>query len=107
MTAYALGPAPGTPFPAADTTPFQRKSGPALPAGRVHAVHRRYSLLSSARLRLFLLVGCFILAASVALLIIGCSDAMVFERRTSWHIEPQSRWRWPWFGADSRQDYES
>lgn len=71
MTAYALGPAPGTPFPAADTTPFQRKSGPALPAGRVHAVHRRYSLLSSARLRLFLLVGCFILAASVALLRIG------------------------------------
>ncbi|MEM7780178.1 MAG: penicillin-binding protein 2 [Pseudomonadota bacterium] len=34
-------------------------------------MHRRYSLLSAARLRLFLLVACFVLAASVGVLRIG------------------------------------
>lgn len=44
---------------------------PAIPAGRVQAVHMRYHLLTTARLRLFLLVGCFVLVAMIAVLRIG------------------------------------
>lgn len=67
------GKAAPTSLPASNNTKasFQRRTRPALPVGRVHAVHRRYSLLSAARLRLFLLVACFVLAASVGVLRIG------------------------------------
>ena len=71
MNAFALGSGSAPSLPLDDPAAFKRKASPALPLGRVHAVHRRYSLLTSARLRLFLLVGCFALAALVGLLRIG------------------------------------
>lgn len=75
MTAYALGGGldpTGTLF---DNPAPHRKDGgegrPAIPAGRVQAVHMRYSMLTTARLRLFLLVGCFVLVALIGVLRIG------------------------------------
>lgn len=74
MTAFALG-GPDTtasffesPAPARVGANADR---PPIPAGRVQAVHMRYHLLTTARLRLFLLVGCFVLVAMIAALRIG------------------------------------
>lgn len=50
---------------------LKRSSRPAIPAGRVAAVHMRYSLLIAARLRLLIIVGIFVLVAAVAILRIG------------------------------------
>ena len=71
MNAFALGSGSAPSLPLDDPAAFKRKASPALPMGRVHAVHRRNSLMPSARRRLFLLVGCFALAALVGLLRIG------------------------------------
>ncbi|MEM1053125.1 MAG: penicillin-binding protein 2 [Pseudomonadota bacterium] len=42
-----------------------------IPAGRVQSAHRRSNFLVTARSRLFLLMGCFVLVAIIALLRIG------------------------------------
>ncbi|MEO1221429.1 MAG: penicillin-binding protein 2, partial [Pseudomonadota bacterium] len=43
----------------------------AMPAGRVQAAHRRSHFLVTARSRLLLLMGCFVLVAAIALLRVG------------------------------------
>ncbi len=48
-----------------------RDAEPAIPAGRTHAVRMRHSLLVTARLRLFLLVGCLLFVAAIAFVRIG------------------------------------
>jgi len=77
MNAYALdagfdplfgGSKPHNPAP---ETPQSLEPRPAIPAGRVQAVHMRYSLLVAARLRLFVIVGAFALIAAIALVRIG------------------------------------
>ena len=51
--------------------PAERQGQAALPAGRVKTVAMRQNLLVTARLRLFVIIGLFALAAAVALLRIG------------------------------------
>lgn len=70
MNAFALSGL--EPFNAAiDASAPRREARPALPAGRVQAVHMRYSMLTTARLRLFLLVACFVLVALIGLMRVG------------------------------------
>ncbi len=52
-------------------TPQPSEPHPTLPVGRVKFVHLRYSMLVTARLRLFLLLGVFALVTAVALVRIG------------------------------------
>ena len=68
MTSLALGggiDATGNLF---ERPPQREAERPAIPAGRVQAVHRRTSLLTTARLRLYLLMFCFALVAAIVLL---------------------------------------
>ncbi len=61
--------------PAAGSTPsgpaIKRGAPPAIPAGRVKFVHMRYSLLVTARLRLLVIIGAFVLIAMIALMRVG------------------------------------
>ncbi|MFU7527722.1 peptidoglycan D,D-transpeptidase FtsI family protein [Qipengyuania sp. ASV99] len=74
MTAFALsaGRAPtATPAPG---SPAQRRGNAARPkgsAGRLHSVHMRHGLLITARLRLLVILGGFVLVALIALARIG------------------------------------
>lgn len=70
MTAFALSGLDPT-VASFDASAQRREARPAIPAGRVQAVHRRYSLLTTARLRLFLLVACFVAVAAMGILRIG------------------------------------
>ncbi|AWW73996.1 peptidoglycan glycosyltransferase [Erythrobacter sp. KY5] len=50
---------------------LENDSGPAIPAGRIHSVHMRQSLLVTARLRLFIMVALLGVVALISLLRIG------------------------------------
>ncbi len=78
MTAMALGaglkPPRSSSQPGSSATErprMNRDSGPAIPAGRIHTVHMRQSLLVTARLRIFFLVAMLVVVAAIALLRIG------------------------------------
>lgn len=71
MNAFALNVGFDPTFNRDDGPSLKRQERPAIPAGRVQAVNMRYTLLVTARLRLFIIVGIFVLAAAIALLRIG------------------------------------
>ena len=84
MNAFALDGGFDPTFGDAPSTPLEREPRPAIPAGRVKFVHMRYSLLVSARLRLFVLIGAFALIAAIALPAIGgASLSPTLTTRTS------------------------
>ncbi len=76
MNAYALG-AGLNPIFGGQKAPGETQAGlrheprPAIQAGRVQSVNLRYSLLVTARLRLFVIIGAFVLIAAIALMRIG------------------------------------
>jgi len=71
MTAFALDAGLDPTFDSDGSAPLKRQPRPAIPAGRVKAVHMRYSLLVTARMRLLIIIGIFALVAGMALLRIG------------------------------------
>lgn len=71
MTAFALDAGLDPNFDTNAGPALKRQPRPAIPAGRVQAVHMRYSLLVTARMRLLIIIAIFALVAGMAMLRIG------------------------------------